>query len=56
MFMYGTEYSTSRAWTGSLVLLALVFGFFVLARRLGATAAQKAHADSRKAGKLKKKS
>jgi phosphate transport system permease protein len=56
MFMYGTEYSTARAWTGSLVLLAVVFGFFVLARRLGATAAQKAHADSRKAGKLKKKS
>jgi ABC-type phosphate transport system permease subunit len=56
MFMYGTEYSTSRAWTGSLVLLVLVFGFFVLARRLGTTAAQNAKTNSRKARKLKKKS
>jgi ABC-type Fe3+ transport system permease subunit len=56
MFMYGTEYSTARAWTGSLVLLVLVFGFFVLARRLGATAAQKTKTDSRKARNLKKKS
>jgi phosphate transport system permease protein len=56
MFMYGTEYSTSRAWTGSLVLLALVFGFFVLARRFSTTAVQNAKTDSRKARKLKKKS
>jgi len=54
MFMYGTEYSTARAWTGSMVLLALVFGFFVLARRLGGSAAQTAKSDSRKARKLKK--
>lgn len=35
MFVYGTEYSTARAWTGSLVLLAFVLSFFLLARRLG---------------------
>lgn len=35
MFVYGTEYSTARAWTGSLVLLAFVLFFFLLARRLG---------------------
>ena len=35
MFVYGTEYSTARAWTGSLVLLAFVMSFFLLARRLG---------------------
>ncbi|MEY3978395.1 MAG: hypothetical protein RLZZ284_1251 [Actinomycetota bacterium] len=35
MFMYGTEYSTARAWTGSLVLLLFVLFFFLLARRLG---------------------
>jgi phosphate transport system permease protein len=35
LFMYGTEYSTARAWSGSLVLLGLVLFFFVLARRLG---------------------
>jgi phosphate transport system permease protein len=56
MFMYGTEYSTSRAWTGSLILLGLVYGFFVLARRLGATAAQKVKTDSRKARKSKNRS
>jgi len=36
MFVYGTEYSTARAWTGALVLLALVLLFFTLARRFGA--------------------
>jgi len=36
MFVYGTEYSTSRAWTGALVLMLLVLAFFVLARRFGA--------------------
>jgi len=35
MFVYGTEYSTARAWTGSLVLLAFVLFFFLIARRLG---------------------
>jgi ABC-type phosphate transport system permease subunit len=35
MFMYGTEYSTARAWTGCLVLLIFVLFFFLLARRLG---------------------
>lgn len=35
MFVYGTEYSTARAWTGALVLMALVLAFFVLARRFG---------------------
>lgn len=35
MFMYGTEYSTARAWTGSLVLLVFVMLFFLLARRIG---------------------
>jgi hypothetical protein len=37
-----------------MVLLALVFGFFVLARRLGGSAAKTAKSDSRKARKLKK--
>ena len=35
MFVYGTEYSAARAWTGALVLMALVLTFFILARRLG---------------------
>jgi phosphate transport system permease protein len=35
MFMYGSEFSVARAWSGSIVLLALVLFFFVLARRLG---------------------
>lgn len=35
MFVFGTEYSTARAWTGSLVLLAFVLFFFLLARRIG---------------------
>ncbi|MGA0135840.1 MAG: hypothetical protein ACO3KZ_05060, partial [Ilumatobacteraceae bacterium] len=35
MFMYGSEYSVARAWSGSIVLLALVLFFFLLARRLG---------------------
>lgn len=35
MFVYGTEYSAARAWTGSLVLLLFVLFFFLLARRLG---------------------
>lgn len=35
LFMYGTEYSTARAWSGSLVLLGLVLFFFIMARRLG---------------------
>jgi ABC-type phosphate transport system permease subunit len=35
MFMYGSEYSVARAWSGSLVLLSVVLFFFVLARRLG---------------------
>ena len=48
MFMYGTEYSTARAWTGSLVLLALVFFFFIIARRLGNKSALKANANRRK--------
>jgi phosphate transport system permease protein len=48
MFMYGTEYSTARAWTGSLILLALVFFFFIIARRLGNKSAQKANSNRRK--------
>ena len=48
MFMYGTEYSNARAWTGSLVLLALVFFFFIIARRLGNKSALKANANRRK--------
>ena len=48
MFMYGTEYSSARAWTGSLVLLALVFFFFIIARRLGNKSALKANANRRK--------
>lgn len=31
----GTEYAVARAWTGSLVLLIIVFILFTLARRLG---------------------
>ncbi|MGA0710860.1 MAG: phosphate ABC transporter permease PstA [Ilumatobacteraceae bacterium] len=31
----GTEYAVARAWTGSLVLLVIVFILFTLARRLG---------------------
>lgn len=31
----GTEYAIARAWTGSLVLLAIVFVLFTLARRFG---------------------
>ena len=34
MFMYGSEYSVARAWSGSLILLSVVLFFFVLARRL----------------------
>jgi hypothetical protein len=32
MLQIGTENSINRAWTGSLVLLLLVFGLFSLAR------------------------
>lgn len=33
-FVFGTEYSAARAWTGALMLMAFVMFFFVLARRL----------------------
>lgn len=44
MFMYGSEYSVVRAWSGSGVLLALVLFFFVLARRLGGRAEKRSKA------------
>lgn len=53
LFMYGTDYSTSRAWSGSLVLLALVLFFFILARRLGAKNERRAKASSRGSAKTK---
>jgi len=40
MFVYGTEYSAARAWTGALVLMLFVLVFFILARRLGARKAR----------------
>jgi len=53
LFMYGTEFSTARAWSGSLVLLALVLFFFVLARRLGSKNERRVKATSRKASSVK---
>jgi phosphate transport system permease protein len=41
MFMYGTEYSVARAWTGSLVLLSIVSALFFLGRRFGQRKNQK---------------
>jgi phosphate transport system permease protein len=35
MLQIGTEYSISRAWSGSLVLMLIVLALFVVARRLG---------------------
>lgn len=49
MFMYGSEFSVVRAWTGSLVLLSLVLFFFILARRLGGRAERRAKAGLGKA-------
>lgn len=48
MFMYGTEYSTTRAWAGSFSLVAIVSFFFFMARRLGNKSALKANANRRK--------
>jgi len=35
LLQIGTEYSIARAWSGSLVLMLVVFALFVTARRLG---------------------
>ncbi len=35
LLQIGTEYSIARAWSGSLVLMLIVLGLFIAARRLG---------------------
>ena len=35
LLQIGSEYSIARAWSGSLVLMLIVFALFVIARRLG---------------------
>jgi ABC-type phosphate transport system permease subunit len=51
MFMYGSEFSVARAWSGSLVLLSIVLFFFVLARRLGGRSEKRAKAGVGKAAR-----
>ena len=51
MFMYGSEFSVARAWSGSVVLLSIVLFFFVLARRLGGRSEKRAKAGVGKAAR-----
>jgi ABC-type phosphate transport system permease subunit len=51
MFMYGSEFSVARAWSGSVVLLSIVLFFFVLARRLGGRSEKRANAGVGKAAR-----
>lgn len=35
LLQYGTDYAVSRAWSGALILMLVVFGLFTVARRVG---------------------